>query len=280
LHLDFYKKEFVLDKHFYQKSFSDKNCSKEILKYPIDVKSIISQKYDDALSCKVLLSKDEEYQIFRKYNYLKYRIKKISRDKKLGKDKKILEIKKRLDITKEIKELLIICNTRLMVKPIYRYFAKHDQEYEIMFSNGCGHLLKCIDYFDFRKGYKFSTYFVNVLHTNFFRDHYKITKAKKGQELIPNYNEEKFIEDYRVANQDYNQKFVMNMLNNEDLCKKTNYKIRKKIIIDYFGLFGKRAKKRSEIAKEIGVTKQTVGNIINDSIQVLKSSNLVYDPLI
>lgn len=277
--LKFFEKDFVSSKHFYQKSFCNPKLAMKILKDPIQVSSIIDADFEDLLSCRVLLNKDQEYQFFRKYNYLKYRIKKIAKDKKLGKEKKIFEINKRLKITRQIKDVLFRCNSRLIVKPIFRYYKKHDQEYEVLFSNGCDYLIKCIDYFDYRRGYKFSTYFVNVLNTNFYRDNKKIKRATGNFELV-SYNEEGHKDNYREVNQKYNEDFVSKMLKHQSLIKTKNYNIRKNIIVNYFGLNGKSPKKQSEIAKDIGMHIKSVNNIIRDSIGLLQKANISYDPLI
>jgi RNA polymerase sigma factor (sigma-70 family) len=274
------EKKFVSTKFIYEKSFSTSKRT-EILKEILDEKSLEEIfKTSDLLKCKVLLTKKQEQHLFRKYNYLKYRISVIIRDKKKGKAKKQIEINKKIKEIKKIKEVLVKCNLRLIVKSVCKLYQKDSFNYEEFFSNGYFHMLRAIDHFDYTRNFKFSTYFINVLYRNLYEDKKKL--YKKSFSSIEDI--ELSAKEISIDNQKYNNECVENLLNlleNYNPTKgRKNCKLASEILKQIYGVCGEKKMLQKEVAEKLGVSTSTVQNIVEDALKKLKKIDFVYDPLI
>jgi RNA polymerase sigma factor (sigma-70 family) len=111
-----------------------------------------------------LLTKEQEYHLFRKFNYCKYRAKQLLKKVNFkNMTESILgSVEAWLKEASDLKHLLAACNTRLvgnLAKKQYDYLQDPNLETLCSFiSDGNVGMLRAIDYFDFRLGLKFSTY--------------------------------------------------------------------------------------------------------------------------
>lgn len=279
--MDEFNSKFLFADFIYEKSFDSKKT--EILKDILDkqtVSKIFSSNIDLLkCNCGVILTKKEEYHLFRKYNYLKYRINKISKDKKTGAAKKKIEINKRLNEIYKIREIIIKCNLRLIVKCVTKYFGMETYNYEEFFSNGYIHLIRSIDGFDYRRNFKFSTYFMNVLFNNLYKDKLRLDK----NQIIPidsvNPSESNLCEvvSYREQNEKYNSEFIKNALN----CFADDKRgfIQLEIIKNRFGILGEEKRTIKEISERMGLSTSRVKQLTEKAIEKIRKLNLVYDPV-
>lgn len=95
------------------------------------------------LNVEPLLTRKQEYHLFRQYNYLKYKI--IN-----GKPKQ-----EYLDKIKAIRDVLVCSNSKLVMMVTKQQSYK---DFEYALSDGIYGLVDAVDLFDFRKNIKFSTY--------------------------------------------------------------------------------------------------------------------------
>jgi RNA polymerase sigma factor (sigma-70 family) len=232
------------------------------------------------LKCGILLSRQQEFHLFRKYNYLKYRIsKQAEANLEKLKGPGLAGIEKNICKMQEVRNILMKCNMRLVVRPSSKY-GSDSLKKEEFFSNGYVHMMKAIDCFDYRKGFKFSTYFINVLFRNFQRD--KTNIAKKSCDYLKSEPQDKREIDYREVNESYNERFVKEILStvSESLKgSRKDSKIRVAVIKKYFGIDDGEPKTFRGIGKELGFSRERVRVLINDTIKILKKSNFSYDPL-
>lgn len=111
-----------------------------------------------------ILTSAQSYHLFRKYNFLKYRAK--------GKflECRYAEAEKILLCAGEIRNQLTNCNLRLAVSVVNRHVEKlSDVETEDYFSEAYANILKAVDYFDFTRGFTFSTYASWVITKNIWK---------------------------------------------------------------------------------------------------------------
>jgi RNA polymerase primary sigma factor len=106
-----------------------------------------------------MLNYPQEQFLFRKYNYLKYYVSRLieQADPKSPSGLLIRNITENLQQINHIKESLIRSNLRLVVS-ISRKHTAHQSEMLELISEGNMALLNAVEKFDYRRGFKFSTY--------------------------------------------------------------------------------------------------------------------------
>lgn len=275
---------FISKKFIHEKLF-DSPKRVEILKNILDeniVKSILSSNSDLLkCNCGFILSKSQEQHLFRKYNYLKYRIFKISKDKKTSRVKKNIEIEKRFKEIFEIREILIKCNLRLIVKSVVRHFSIGTYNYEEFFANGYIHMIRAIDCFDYTRNFKFSTYFINVLFRNLLKDKLLLEKHSNLELLMDDgvICERSLFDE---QNERYNKSLISEMLSSlekKNKIKSKKYKLRAEILKKYYGVGGEKKTTAKEIGLVFGLSKSRVQQISRDAIEELQSLKFTYDPV-
>lgn len=289
-------KDNLPKKFFYEKNFDTSFRNKILSNVELDYSGV---QYGNMLSCSPLLNREQEYHIFRKYNYLKYRLLKSTlgfekskvkpspkpskpiKLERLG-DKSLSELENLIRQISQIRNLLLESNLRLIVKQLAKYHRVDSYERDEFFSHGYCHILKAIDCFDYRRGFKFSTYCVNILKNNFYRD----SAIRRKQDSVLALTDEDGITDnrehsYSEANFSYNKRFIEQMF--EKMKEKVkNYDIRIKIVKDYYGIDGAR-KNLIELAKELNLSKERIRQIKLDALNILTdkvAKELIYDPLV
>lgn len=267
-------------KFFYEESFDTNlrtKISSDLVLEGIDKNASI-------LKCGILLTREQELHLFRKYNYLKYRITKQTANVKLEKLKNtgLAEIEKNIKKMQDTRNIIIKCNVRIVVKPAYRYLGSDSLKKEEFFSNGYVHMMKAIECFDHRMGFKFSTYFTRVLCTNFKKDRIKI--AKYSHENLKNEGEilDKREIDHRETNESYNKQFVNKILSAVYKLRRNSrkdYKIRVNVVKKYFGIDDGKQKTLREVGEQFGFSKERTRMLVDDTIDTIKELNFCYDPL-
>ena len=256
--------------YFYDERFDNRKFQYNIYKKPVINKQtdqkIISAN-SDMLAIGQVLSKEQEQTAFIKFNYFKYRIYKYVTDDKLSNIKRFNGIISRSKDLRNIRELLIKCNLRLIVKPAYNYSLSCQVENDEAFSVGVMSLFTCIDKFDFRLGFKFSTYFVNSIYKNlssyFSKENRHTIHADNIDDIVPN-----------VAGYEKSLEIVdgLDWINNSlDLLSSTEADI----IKQYFGVCGSNKATVREIANQLGMSRQRINQIKQNAINKLKRLSVV-----
>ena len=241
---------------------------------------------------KSVFTREQEYQIFRKYNYLKYRVIKLAVGFKgaveapapapkpcpparLG-EKSVLELEGLLARIVELRNIILQANTRLVFRPVGRYFPSESFERDELVSNAYLHVIRAIDCFDYRRGFKFSTYCVSVIKMNLFRDMERLKKIQYELEFSDSLNS--------ASERDYSCLVRENEEYNAEMVKRVFGKIRTsvwnpeqkiEVIKSYFGIGGS-SMLLGEIGKKMNLSKERIRKIKLEAMAA--AGELAYDP--
>jgi RNA polymerase sigma factor (sigma-70 family) len=214
-----------------------------------------------------LLSFEQEQHLFRKMNYFKYIAKQMleSMNPEFLSKNKIESIEKHLAIADEIRNQIAESNFRLatqILKSKITFYRKNSLT-DALLSDAYFDVLKSVDYFDWTKGYKFSTYATWVVKKNFYRDSkQKITYSERFTCLEDSFSEmlNSRGEGYEEEKQyESHQKLVKKLLNLLSQSNDGVDRVRQvKVLEHYFGVNGNKRQTLEQISEEIGVTKERV----------------------
>ncbi|MEM9589326.1 MAG: sigma-70 family RNA polymerase sigma factor [Planctomycetota bacterium] len=107
-----------------------------------------------------LLNADQETHCFRQLNYLKYR---LSAPDLKRTERRRLERKQQ-----RVRHQLAESNLRLVISLAKRYAAPGSDEWDDLVGNGNTALVKAVDLFDYRRGFRFSTYAYQAIQRSMF----------------------------------------------------------------------------------------------------------------
>lgn len=126
--------------------------------------------YFDALWQYPVLTRGQERILFRRYNYIKYKLVMLRQRLQRGRvsSRMMDEIESLYEQALDIRTVLSNCNLRLVVF-IAKRFAGTDRLLDELISDGNWHLTRAIENFDYTKGWKFSTYAMASIASNFAR---------------------------------------------------------------------------------------------------------------
>lgn len=195
-----------------------------------------------------LLLKTQEYHLFRQLNYLKY---------KIFNTKNISYAYKLLSEVIEIRKKISCANMRLVVNLTKKLIKSNDRNLlSEAISDGMIGLMKAIDYFDYRKGFKFSTYATWVImdHVNKNEKKQNVNKEKfqTGTENILN---KQIIDDDEQYDYDHVYQ-ALELIPNEN---------QKNVLKEYYGFNGE-SKKLKQIAQKMKISKERVRQIKNNGL--------------
>lgn len=111
-----------------------------------------------------LLNREQEQHLFRKFNFYKFRAKECLLAKKVKRAESYLLQ------ADEVHNLLCICNVRLAVNQLKRIRMQHLRFLDDIASDAYHLVYKAVDYFDWTRGLKFSTYASWVLIKSLKKD--------------------------------------------------------------------------------------------------------------
>lgn len=213
-----------------------------------------------------LLDADQEQHLFRQMNYLKYQAKKLISGINLNhiSKKRIAEIEKYLSSAVKIRNLIAECNFRLVIQILKQKYL-HDKD--DVLSDAYLDVLRSVDYFDYTKGNKFSTYATWVLKKNFFRT---LKKTPIQNETLEDFHIEKL--QYQEDIVDDKQQLVKKLLTLLSDKSPTKDNLRQLFVLEnYFGVNGKEKITLGKISEEIGVTKERARQLKDKGLLWIKN---------
>lgn len=225
-----------------------------------------------------LLTKVQEQHLFRQFNYFKFHfVKSLDAHANFNDEKGIVEysdaiigadvaaLEKYHFLATQIKQQLVSCNTRLVMN-----IAKKQKEFwngnggidlltEIVAEGNVG-LVRAVDYFDFRKGFKFSTYATWAIIDTIIKAR---ENRQKAETIMTGCDEffEQILDDREpfVREQSERAAFVSQAL------KKINLR-QQKVLKEYF----ERGRTLQAIAEDLCISKERVRQLRDKGLLAIK----------
>ncbi|MCD0460501.1 sigma-70 family RNA polymerase sigma factor [Roseiconus lacunae] len=238
------------------------------VRVPSDLPRYLASLYDVAL-----LSREQEYHLFRKMNYLKHKASKLREsigDEASGKSAIMNEIEDLYEQAVKVKNRIVQSNLRLVVSIAKRHLSTSEDFFALV-SDGNMSLIRAVEKFDYSRGNKFSTYASWAIMKNFART---IPNEFKHRDRFRTTTEELFLsrQDERVD--PYMEETVQRNRKRE-LSKILNRldEREQKIIAARFGLErGSEPLTLKEVGEEMGVTKERVRQLEVRALAKLRSA--------
>ena len=232
------------------------------------------QKYIQTLKDTPLLNRQQEIDLFRRYNYLKYAVCKEREKIKLTAVSGTMldEIEDHLKQTQIIKEILIEANLRLVVSIANKHTAKGANLLDLI-SEGNFSLMRAVEKFDYKKEVRFSTYASLAIAKDYARRiPAEISRPDKASTAGLKYvqHDLRNIETADVTVLERTHKSLVQVIKN-NLDEREQY-----VILNHFDLVGSSVKKKKKTLQQIGddlnLTKERVRQIELAALQKLRHS--------
>jgi RNA polymerase primary sigma factor len=208
-----------------------------------------------------LLTREQEYHLFRKFNFLKYRALKLREalDPARAKSSQMDEIEQLYDEAVAVKNKIVQSNLRLVVSIAKRHVSGADEFFSLV-SDGNMSLIRAVEKFDYSRGNKFSTYASWAIMKNFART---IPEEFKQRDRFRTSQEEMFMaqadrrsdqveQETAQAQRERQIEHILACLDERE----------QRIIMSRFGLdHSHEPLTLKEVGEEMGVTKERVRQI-------------------
>jgi RNA polymerase sigma factor (sigma-70 family) len=258
--------ELPLD-YIYNEDFEDTSREAEYLgpipepasaprkvRVPSGLPSYLAALYDVPL-----LTREQEYHLFRKMNYLKHKASRLREgleETSGGKTAMMDEIDDLYEAAVLVKNKVVQSNLRLVVSIAKRHVASTDDFFALV-SDGNMSLIRAVEKFDYSRGNKFSTYASWAIMKNFART---IPSEFKHRDRFRTTTEELFVARQDDRLDPYVEETVQRSRQRE-LSKILNRldEREQKIITARFGLGrGTESLTLKQVGEEMGVTKERI----------------------
>ena len=257
--------ELPLD-YMHHESFEKPGIEKSILA-PLPASDVPAKKmrgpsglppYLAALYEVPLLTREQEYHLFRKFNYLKHKATKL-RDKldpAHARTSEMNEIERLYDDAVKIKNEIVQANLRLVVSIAKRHVNASEDFFGLV-SDGNMSLIRAVEKFDYSRGNKFSTYASWAIMKNYART---IPEEFKRRDRFRTSQDELFTAKQDVRSDEIGQESAQRLrqVQVEKILSKLDERERQ-IIVSRFGLDHNREPLTlKEVGGEMGVTKERI----------------------
>jgi RNA polymerase primary sigma factor/RNA polymerase sigma factor len=256
--------ELPLD-YMYHESFDKAGIEKEALR-PMPVAAATRKvrgpsglpPYLAALYEVPLLTREQEYHLFRRFNYLKHKATKLRQklDPARARTSVMNEIEKLYDEAVKIKNEIVQANLRLVVSIAKRHVSGSEDFFGLV-SDGNMSLIRAVEKFDFSRGNKFSTYASWAIMKNFART---IPEEFKRRDRFRTSQDELFTSKQDVRSDEVGQESAQKVREQqiERILSRLDERERQ-IIVSRFGLDHNREPLTlKEVGHEMGVTKERI----------------------
>ncbi len=223
-----------------------------------------------ALSKSRILTPEGEQQLFKQLRFVDVRAKAIKStlDPKKPNKKSIAELEQLKTQRESTLEEITKANLRL-VASIARKLSRSEQDFDEFFSEGTSILLYAIEKFDYKRGFRFSTYATHSVQRHLYRVIQRRQKRSQhefagDQEMLANEaeqgSEDEFSPEATLAITEEVLKKVDELLDGRE----------RTIVLGRFGLDGTDASRSfRELGEQMGLSKERVRQLFNSGIAKL-----------
>ncbi len=227
-------------------------------------------EYLQVLKITPVLNREQEIDLFRRYNYLKYRVAQERHQLKLSKiDARLLaQLEGYLEEAEEIRKTLVEANLRLVVSIAGKH-TSNDAGFLELVSKGNFALIQAVEEFDYTKGFRFS----RRASLDIAKEYAKV--SGRSTELTPK----------RAASLANIQRDLRGTTADVSAIERTRQSLaevireelderEQHVILHHFGLIGssirKNTKTLKQIGDELGLTKERIRQIELTALQKLR----------
>jgi RNA polymerase primary sigma factor/RNA polymerase sigma factor len=208
-----------------------------------------------------LLTREQEYHLFRKFNYLKFKATKLRQklDPMQARTSLMNEIEKLYNQAVEVKNEIVQANLRLVVSIAQRHVSGSEDFFGLV-SDGNMSLIRAAEKFDFSRGNKFSTYASWAIMKNYART---IPDEFKRRDRFRTSQDEVFTSKQDARTDELGQENAQRLREQqvERVLSRLDERERQ-IIVSRFGLDHEREPLTlKEVGQEMGVTKERIRQI-------------------
>jgi RNA polymerase primary sigma factor len=277
------KIEFVASDEFTEHDVKERILAKLIKKSeqsvlenvePIKLTGSSLSEYLRTLTDAPVLNREEELELFRRYNYLKFLACQLRDGIKLSNVSGIMlkSIESYLAQADEIKRQIIEANLRLVVNIARKHTLSGANLLDLV-SEGNISLMNAVEKFDYSRGFRFSTFASWAIAKNYARkipDHIgRLDKATKAS--LANIHREMRTEDAADFAAIERAHHSLAQVIKENLTEREQY-----VIMNRFGLVGPPIKKETktlvQIGLELDLSKERIRQIELTALQKLRQS--------
>ena len=205
-----------------------------------------------------LLTREQEYHLFRQFNYLKFRAAKLRESLVPSEARASVmdKIEEYYNQAVEIKNRLVQSNLRLVISIAKRHLSASEDFFSLV-SDGNMSLIRAVEKFDYSRGNKFSTYATWAIMKNFARsipEEFRVRdRYRTSQEEMFSLTEDDRADPFEQERaQDQRERQVNRILSCLDERER-------QIIVSRFGLdYTAEPQTLKEVGEELGITKERV----------------------
>lgn len=225
--------------------------------------------YLQSLYMTPLFSREQEQDLFRRYNYLKFKaartLKKI--DPHEADEEQYEMIAEQMRQIERFRQRIIQANLRLVVSIAKRHMGYTKNLFEII-SDGNVSLMRAVEKFDYALGYRFSTYATWAITKNYARSipeqHYHHTRYVTGQDSLLDNTEDTTTEEVHASDRSRVRELLEAGM--EELSDRE-----REIVRNHFGLATEgQTMTLEQLGKRFGVTKERIRQIEKRALTQLR----------
>ncbi|MFC1676022.1 sigma-70 family RNA polymerase sigma factor [Planctomycetota bacterium] len=235
---------------------------------------ILSKQYHYRPDTPTLLNRENEVQLFRRYNFLKYLASIIRAQIKLGRilSSNLKKVEQFLTEAETVKKIIIEANLGLVVSITNKHITDRADMMDLI-SEGNFSLMRAVEKFDYTRGVRFATYAAWAIAKDFARTipAEAARPDKPTAASMKNLDRDlRTVEAAGVVAVEQARKSLIQIIK-DNLDQREQY-----IIINHFGLEGTLIRKYKKTLKQIGedldITKERVRQIELVALQKLRHS--------